>query len=316
MLFCVDASGSMAARKRMDAGQDRDPLAAARRLPPPRQGRPDHLPRRPAPSSCCRRRTRSRSPPRRLDELPAGGRTPLAEGLLEAAKVLRRERLRDPRLRPLLVVVTDGRATHGADAVARSRAPRSTSPGSASPRSSSTARAARSGSGSPPGSPRCLRRRAPAVAEVSAAALTGTVRPTPREGWPDAPGPADRRTRRRPHHPPAPQPPARDGAHRRRQGEVDGRLRDRPARLEPGLADRGLPVREVRQVAHRRADRARAARSAARGDRRGRSGRVAQDGLGLVVDPQGTATTTTTPPPRSRAGRRSSAGSPPRRHDL
>ncbi|HWU23790.1 MAG TPA: VWA domain-containing protein, partial [Nocardioides sp.] len=57
----------------------------------------------------------------RLEELPAGGRTPLAEGLLEAAKVLQRERLRDPRLRPLLVVVTDGRATAGADAVARSQ---------------------------------------------------------------------------------------------------------------------------------------------------------------------------------------------------
>ncbi|UUZ58266.1 VWA domain-containing protein [Nocardioides sp. B-3] len=57
---------------------------------------------------------------RRPDELPAGGRTPLATGLLEAATVLQRERLRDPRLRPLLVVVTDGRATDGADAVARS----------------------------------------------------------------------------------------------------------------------------------------------------------------------------------------------------
>ena len=45
----------------------------------------------------------------------------MAEGLLEAARVLTRERLRDPRLRPLLVVVTDGRATGGRDAVARSR---------------------------------------------------------------------------------------------------------------------------------------------------------------------------------------------------
>jgi magnesium chelatase subunit D len=52
--------------------------------------------------------------------MPAGGRTPLAEGLLEAARVLVRERLRDPKLRPLLVVVTDGRATGGKDAVARS----------------------------------------------------------------------------------------------------------------------------------------------------------------------------------------------------
>ena len=58
---------------------------------------------------------------RRLDELPAGGRTPMAEGLAMAADVLRRERIRDPRRRPLLVVVTDGRATSGPDAVARSR---------------------------------------------------------------------------------------------------------------------------------------------------------------------------------------------------
>lgn len=57
----------------------------------------------------------------RLDELPAGGRTPLAEGLLEAGEVIRRERLRDPASRPLLVVLTDGRATAGADPVGRSR---------------------------------------------------------------------------------------------------------------------------------------------------------------------------------------------------
>jgi magnesium chelatase subunit D len=35
--------------------------------------------------------------------------------------VLELERIRDPRRRPLLVVVTDGRATSGADAVRRSR---------------------------------------------------------------------------------------------------------------------------------------------------------------------------------------------------
>jgi magnesium chelatase subunit D len=57
---------------------------------------------------------------RRLDALPAGGRTPLAEGLAEAARTLDRERIKDPRRRPLLVVVTDGRATHGPHAVARS----------------------------------------------------------------------------------------------------------------------------------------------------------------------------------------------------
>ncbi|MFV0462991.1 MAG: VWA domain-containing protein [Nostocoides sp.] len=119
VLFCVDASGSMAARKRMtqvktailslllDAYRRRDKvglitfrgLGADLVLPPTHSVEIAAV---------------------RLDELPAGGRTPLAEGLLEAASVLTRERLRDPRLRPLLVLVTDGRATGGEDAVSRS----------------------------------------------------------------------------------------------------------------------------------------------------------------------------------------------------
>ncbi len=121
VLFCVDASGSMSARKRMeqvktailslllDAYQRRDKVGlvtfradgAAVALPP----------------------THSVDiAATRLADLPAGGRTPLAEGLLTAADVLRVERVRDPRRRPLLVVVTDGRATYGPDAVRRSRA--------------------------------------------------------------------------------------------------------------------------------------------------------------------------------------------------
>jgi magnesium chelatase subunit D len=123
VLFCVDASGSMAARKRMaqvksavlslllDAYRRRDKVGmitfrgegAELVLPP--TGSVDLA-------------------AARLDEVPAGGRTPLAEGLLEAARVLQREHLRDPDLRPLLVVVTDGRAnskTHGKEAVRRSQ---------------------------------------------------------------------------------------------------------------------------------------------------------------------------------------------------
>jgi magnesium chelatase subunit D len=53
---------------------------------------------------------------RRLASLATGGRTPLAAGLARAARVLAAERLRDPRRRALLVVVTDGRATSGSDA--------------------------------------------------------------------------------------------------------------------------------------------------------------------------------------------------------
>jgi magnesium chelatase subunit D len=47
----------------------------------------------------------------RLAAMRTGGRTPLADGLLRARAVLRVERLRDPRRRPLLVLLTDGRAT-------------------------------------------------------------------------------------------------------------------------------------------------------------------------------------------------------------
>ena len=118
ILFCVDASGSMAARKRMtevktavlslllDAYRRRDKVGLVTF-----RGRTAELALPP---------TRSvDAAAARLDDLPAGGRTPIAEGLVEAARVLRRERLRDPKLRPLLVVVTDGRATGGRGAVGR-----------------------------------------------------------------------------------------------------------------------------------------------------------------------------------------------------
>ncbi|WP_433271261.1 magnesium chelatase subunit D family protein [Micromonospora vinacea] len=112
VLFVVDASGSMGARQRMstvkdavlalltDAYQRRDKVAViafrgagARTLLP-------------ATSSVLAASTR-------LAELPTGGRTPLAEGLLAAADLLRVERLRDPKRRPLVLIVTDGRATAG-----------------------------------------------------------------------------------------------------------------------------------------------------------------------------------------------------------
>lgn len=120
LLFCVDASGSMAARRRMiavktailslltDAYRRRDKVALisfrgdGARLALPPTGSVEVA-------------------ATLLDELPAGGRTPLAEALVESHRVLTRERLRDARLRPLLIVVTDGRATAGPDAVARSQ---------------------------------------------------------------------------------------------------------------------------------------------------------------------------------------------------
>ncbi|MCQ4083406.1 putative cobaltochelatase [Streptomyces sp. RB6PN25] len=121
VLFVVDASGSMAARQRMsavkgavlslllDAYQRRDKVGlvtfrgtgAEVALPPT---------------------SSVEAGAARLGKLPTGGRTPLAAGLLKAREVLRVERLRDPSRRPLLVVVTDGRAT-GSGTVARSSRP-------------------------------------------------------------------------------------------------------------------------------------------------------------------------------------------------
>ncbi len=121
VLLCVDASGSMAAKQRMtqvktailslllDAYRRRDTVGlvtfrgttASLTLPP----------------------TNSVDvAAARLRDLPAGGRTPLAEGLIESAETVRRHRLRDPDRRALLVVVTDGRATSGENAVNRALA--------------------------------------------------------------------------------------------------------------------------------------------------------------------------------------------------
>ncbi|MFH8219149.1 putative cobaltochelatase [Streptomyces sp. NPDC018057] len=117
VLFVVDASGSMAARQRMsavkgavlslllDAYQRRDKVglvtfrgsSAEVALPPTSSVDAAAV---------------------RLESLPTGGRTPLAAGLLRAHEVLRVERLRDPARRPLVVVVTDGRATGGPEPVA------------------------------------------------------------------------------------------------------------------------------------------------------------------------------------------------------
>jgi magnesium chelatase subunit D len=120
VIFVVDASGSMAARDRMaavsgaalsllrDAYQRRDKVAvitfrqqSAQLLLPPTSSA--HI------------------AGRRLSRLDTGGRTPLAEGLLAAHQLVLREKVRDRTRRPLLVVLTDGRATAGHNPLTRSR---------------------------------------------------------------------------------------------------------------------------------------------------------------------------------------------------
>ncbi|MGN6130157.1 MAG: VWA domain-containing protein [Nocardioidaceae bacterium] len=120
VLFCVDASGSMAARRRMS--QVKTAILSLLLDAYRRRDKVGLITFRGAHATVALSPTHSVDiAAARLDELPAGGRTPLAEGLLEAARVLTRERMRDPRLRPLLVLVTDGRATDGKDAVTRSQ---------------------------------------------------------------------------------------------------------------------------------------------------------------------------------------------------
>ncbi|TDD34708.1 VWA domain-containing protein [Actinomadura sp. KC06] len=114
VLFVVDASGSMAARRRMttvktavlslllDAYQRRDKIGLITF-----RGRTADLVLPPTSSV--------EAGAARLRALPTGGRTPLAAGLVRAAEVLRAERLRDPARRALLVIVTDGRATAEGD---------------------------------------------------------------------------------------------------------------------------------------------------------------------------------------------------------
>ncbi|MFD4438196.1 VWA domain-containing protein [Nocardia sp. NPDC058519] len=120
VVFVVDASGSMAARDRLtavtgaivtllrDAYQRRDKVAVisvrgseAELVLPPTSSVDIAV--------------------RRLAGMRTGGKTPLAAGLLKAREVIAREHVRDPRRRPMLVLLTDGRATGGIDPLPRAR---------------------------------------------------------------------------------------------------------------------------------------------------------------------------------------------------
>ncbi len=112
LLFVVDASGSMGAQQRMvaaksavlslllDAYQKRDRVGMvafkgdrAEVLLPPTNS--------------------VELAEKRLAELPTGGRTPLAAGLLKAYEVARAHLFKDPNLSPLLIVISDGRGNVG-----------------------------------------------------------------------------------------------------------------------------------------------------------------------------------------------------------
>ena len=112
VVLCVDASGSMGARGRMaaskgavlslllDAYVKRDQVSLVSF-----RGTGAQVLVEPTSSI--------ETAERRLRELPVGGRTPLAAGLVRVSELLRRALLRDPALRPLVIVVTDGRGNVG-----------------------------------------------------------------------------------------------------------------------------------------------------------------------------------------------------------
>ena len=109
ILFIVDASGSMGSRGRMaaskgavmslllDAYQKRDRIAMV---------------------TFRRREATVLLPPtssievaaRLLGEMPVGGRTPLSAGLAKGCEILRVQMRREPNLRPLAVLITDGKS--------------------------------------------------------------------------------------------------------------------------------------------------------------------------------------------------------------
>ncbi len=212
VLFCVDASGSMGTKKRMgevktaivslllDAYQRRDTVglvtfagaAATVALPP----------------------TGSvETAVRRLESLPTGGRTPLAEGLLQTAEVLRIAAIRDPRRRPLLVLVTDGRATYGDNAFARARQAAewlaqqgiATVVVDCEPR-----RGVRLGLAAELARTRC--QRSTSISATLPQAISSARSPS--GGSPDAEGAAECGAAGRPDHPAAAEPAVADGAHR------------------------------------------------------------------------------------------------------
>ncbi len=109
IVFAVDASGSMGAQKRMkaakeailsmllDSYQKRDKIG----LVAFRKDGAETLLDITASVDLAQKK---------LQQLPTGGRTPLAAGLYQAWQLLKARKLKDPEMLPMLVLVTDGRA--------------------------------------------------------------------------------------------------------------------------------------------------------------------------------------------------------------
>jgi len=109
IVFAVDASGSMGAQQRMsavkgaiaslltDAYQKRDRVALV-----VFRGTTAETVLPPTSSIVLAKRS--------MDEIPTGGKTPLAAGLVKAQELIAAELKRNGKVRPLLVIISDGRA--------------------------------------------------------------------------------------------------------------------------------------------------------------------------------------------------------------
>ncbi|UKL13397.1 VWA domain-containing protein [Dissulfurimicrobium hydrothermale] len=112
VVFVVDGSGSMGARRRMvetkgavqsllmDCYQKRDRVSMI-------VFRKDRAEVILPPTSSVENASR------RLREIPVGGKTPLAAGLLEAYRLIKRATVKSPEMRAIGVLITDGRANQG-----------------------------------------------------------------------------------------------------------------------------------------------------------------------------------------------------------
>jgi len=109
LLFVVDASGSMGAQQRMveakgailslllDAYQKRDRVGMV-------AFRGEEAEVILPPTNSVERAQKL------LEELPTGGRTPLSAGLMKSYEVARAHLYKDPDIRPLLIIISDGKA--------------------------------------------------------------------------------------------------------------------------------------------------------------------------------------------------------------
>ncbi len=108
IVFVVDASGSMGAQQRMtavkgaisslltDAYQKRDHVSLV-----VFRGNTAEVVLPPTNSIVLAKRS--------MDNIPTGGKTPLGEGLIIANDLITKERIKDNRMRPMMIVVSDGR---------------------------------------------------------------------------------------------------------------------------------------------------------------------------------------------------------------